>query len=225
MRIVAGRFGGRTIHTPKGMATRPTTDRARETIFNMLAHADWAPPLEGARVIDLFAGSGGLGFEALSRGAAFCLFVETGSPARGAIRQTVEDLQLYGVTRIHRRDATALGAKPANVGARFDIAFLDPPYDEGLELRALRALAQGDWMRPGAIAMVETRRPDAARSPKPGRARSQPGRISVGLAAGGKEEQAPPLSAGWEGITERIIGEAQISFFRRVQASGGETFE
>lgn len=189
MRIVAGRYGGRTVHTPKGQATRPTTERARETIFNVLAHADWAPPLDGARVIDLFAGSGALGFEALSRGAAFCLFVETASPARGAIRQTVEDLQLYGVTRIHRRDATMLGAKPANLGPPFDIAFLDPPYDQELAPRALRALAKGGWMRPGAIAVAETRK-----------------------------NEASPACADWEGISERQIGEARVSFLRHAPA-------
>ncbi|KCZ64225.1 hypothetical protein L53_06900 [Hyphomonas sp. L-53-1-40] len=103
MRIIAGEHKGRAIAAPKGQGTRPTGDRARESIFNMLAHADWAPEIDGARVIDLFAGSGALGLEAMSRGAAFCLFVETDHGARGAIRDNIEALGLFGNTRLHRR--------------------------------------------------------------------------------------------------------------------------
>ena len=128
MRIIAGTLKGRTIRTPEGSNTRPTSDRARESLFNVLAHADWAPGLEGARVIDAFAGSGALGFEAISRGAAFCLFVETEAAARGCIRDNVEAFQLFGNTRIHRRSATDLGPKPAGLGALFDLVFMDPPY-------------------------------------------------------------------------------------------------
>ena len=128
MRIVSGKFKGRPITAPKGRGTRPTADRTREAVFNILSHADWAPALEGARVIDLFAGSGALGLEAISRGAAFCLFVETDSAARGAIRTNVDTLQLTGTTRVHRRSAVSLGSIPANIGGAFDIAFLDPPY-------------------------------------------------------------------------------------------------
>ena len=128
MRIISGKLKGRSLTAPKGQNTRPTSDRAREAIFNVLEHADWAPPLDGARVIDLFAGSGGLGLEAISRGADFALFVETDNAARGAIRQNIEDFQLFGCTRIHRRSATALGPRPSNLGAPFDLAFLDPPY-------------------------------------------------------------------------------------------------
>ena len=156
MRIVAGSLGGRAISAPKGRGTRPTSDRARETLFNILAHADWAPGLEGARVIDLFAGSGALGLEALSRGAAFCLFVETDHGARGAIRANIEALGLYGVTRLHRRSATDLGTRPASLGAPFDIAFLDPPYGKGLAGRSLEVLAAGEWAGPSALAIVET---------------------------------------------------------------------
>src|SRR5215813_3342294 len=132
MRIVGGTFKGRAIAAPEGRATRPTSDRARESIFNVLAHADWSPGVEGRRVLDLFAGSGALGFEALSRGAAFALFVDTDAAARGAIRENIETLGLFGETRIHRRDATDLGLKPAGVGAPFDLVFLDPPYGKGL---------------------------------------------------------------------------------------------
>ena len=131
MRIVAGRFRGRPLAAPDGRATRPTSDRARQALFDTLAHAAWAPDLEGARVIDLFAGSGALGFEALSRGAAFTLFVETDEAARGAIRENIDALDLFGATRVHRRDATDLGPRPASAGAPFDLAFLDPPYRQG----------------------------------------------------------------------------------------------
>ena len=156
MRIISGRFKGHSLAAPQGRNTRPTTDRARESLFNVLAHASWAPPLEDARVIDLFAGSGALGFEAMSRGAAFCLFVETDSAARGAIRENVEALQLYGNTRIHRRSATDLGPKPAGVGQPFTLAFLDPPYEKGLVAPCLANLRAGGWLADDAIAIVET---------------------------------------------------------------------
>ncbi|MFW6413414.1 MAG: 16S rRNA (guanine(966)-N(2))-methyltransferase RsmD [Oceanicaulis sp.] len=155
MRIVAGVHKSRPIQAPKGLSTRPTTDRVREAVFNKLAHAPWAPVLEGARVLDLFAGSGALGLEAISRGAVFALFVETEAAARGAIRTNVEALQLYGCTKLHRRDATDLGKKPEKVGAPFDIAFLDPPYGKGLGERALETLASGGWLKSGAIAVLE----------------------------------------------------------------------
>ncbi|MFN3213455.1 MAG: 16S rRNA (guanine(966)-N(2))-methyltransferase RsmD [Henriciella sp.] len=156
MRIVAGQFKGRPIQAPKSDATRPTSDRARESLFNILAHADWAPELDGARVIDLFAGSGALGLEALSRGAGYCLFVETAHAARGAIRQNIEALGLFGATRIHRRSATELGERPAGIGAPFDVVFIDPPYKKGLVTPCLQALKTGDWLSERALAVVET---------------------------------------------------------------------
>src|SRR5919107_1077389 len=113
MRIVAGRFRGRTLAGPKSNAIRPTSDRLRETIFNVLAHG-YGDPVEGARVIDLFAGTGAMGIEALSRGAAFCLFVDEGAQARGLIRENVEALGLGGATRLFRRDATRMGAAGQN---------------------------------------------------------------------------------------------------------------
>src|SRR4051812_1734372 len=131
MRIVSGQFRGKPLVTPEGQGTRPTSDRARQAVFNILEHAGWSEGLGEARVIDLFAGSGALGFEALSRGAAFCLFVETDEAARGAIRDNVEALGLFGQTRVHRRDATDLGVRPGSAGAPFDLAFLDPPYRKG----------------------------------------------------------------------------------------------
>jgi 16S rRNA (guanine966-N2)-methyltransferase len=155
MRIVGGDFRGRSLVTPDGRTTRPTSDRAREAVFNVLSHADWAPNLSGARVMDVFAGSGALGFEALSRGAAFCLFVETDDAARGAIRDNVEAFGLFGITRVHRRDATQLGQRPGSAGEAFDLVFLDPPYHKGLGERALDCLIQGNWLAENATIVFE----------------------------------------------------------------------
>ncbi len=153
MRIVAGRFRGARIEAPKGLATRPTSDRVRESLFNVLAHGPARLDLDGARVVDLFAGSGALGIEALSRGAKFCLFVEDDAEARAAIRRNVEALGLTGATKIWRRDATRLG--PRGTLQPFDLAFLDPPYGKGLGERAFSALIEGDWLKPGAIVTLE----------------------------------------------------------------------
>jgi 16S rRNA (guanine966-N2)-methyltransferase len=155
VRIVSGAFRGKALSAPPGAATRPTSDRARQAIFNILDHAAWSDGIAEARVIDLFAGSGALGFEALSRGAAFCLFVETDEAARGAIRQNVEALDLFGRTRVHRRDATDLGVRPGADGPAFTLGFLDPPYARGLGETALARLADGDWLAPGAIVVFE----------------------------------------------------------------------
>jgi 16S rRNA (guanine966-N2)-methyltransferase len=155
MRIVAGAFKGRAIVAPEGQTTRPTSDRARQAVFNVLEHAAWAEPLSGARVLDLYAGSGALGFEAISRGADFCLFVETDEAARGAIRENAEAFGLFGRTRVHRRSAIDLGVRPGSAGEAFDIAFLDPPYGQGLGEQTLARLAEGDWLKPGALAVLE----------------------------------------------------------------------
>ena len=155
MRIVGGNFRGRNMVTPEGQTTRPTSDRAREAIFNILNHAEWAPNLSGARVLDVFAGSGALGFEALSRGAAFCLFVETDDAARGAIRDNIETFGLFGVTRVHRRDATQLGLRPGSAGEAFDLVFLDPPYHKGLGERTLDCLIEGNWLAENATIVFE----------------------------------------------------------------------
>ncbi|MBL8551974.1 MAG: 16S rRNA (guanine(966)-N(2))-methyltransferase RsmD [Hyphomonadaceae bacterium] len=155
MRIIAGRFKGRALAAPSGRNTRPTGARAREAIFNVLEHAEFSPGLEGRRALDLFAGAGAMGLEALSRGAAFALFVDTDADARGAIRTNVEALGLFGVARIHRRDATDLGRKPAGVGAPFDLAFLDPPYHSGLGAVALKKLVEGEWLAEDALIVFE----------------------------------------------------------------------
>jgi 16S rRNA (guanine966-N2)-methyltransferase len=152
MRIVGGKFRGAHLATPKTDAIRPTSDRLRETVFNVLAHAYGNPVVE-ARVLDLFAGTGALGLEALSRGAAFCLFVDDGPEGRGLVRQNVEKLQLTGATKIWRRDAGTMG--PCSPMVPFDLAFLDPPYGKGLGEKALAALQSGGWLQQDAIVVLE----------------------------------------------------------------------
>ena len=155
MRIVAGKLKGRSIVAPEGLGTRPTSDRARQAVFNVLEHAAWAEPLAGLRIMDLYAGSGALGFEAMSRGAAFCLFVETDEAARGAIRENADAYGLMGATRVHRRSATDLGSRPGSDGEAFDLAFLDPPYRQGLAEQTLARLLDGNWLKAGALVVVE----------------------------------------------------------------------
>lgn len=155
MRIVAGRFRGRALAAPEHDGLRPTSDRVRESVFNILAHGIDDFELTGARVLDLFAGTGALGLEAMSRGAAYCLFVEDAADARALIRRNVEAFGLTGETRIFKRDATGLG--PAGKNDVYDIAFLDPPYGKGLGEQALTGLASGGWLKPGAIAVFEER--------------------------------------------------------------------
>ena len=165
MRIVGGTLRGRPIVGPQHAGLRPTSDRVRESLFNILAHGVDNFSLDGARVIDLFAGTGALGLEAISRGAAFCLFVDNEADARALIRGNIESFGLTGVTRIFRRDATDLG--PAGTVAPFTLAFLDPPYDMGFGERALMALADGKWLVPGAVAVIEDRASAAIALPAP----------------------------------------------------------
>lgn len=156
MRIVAGTLRGRPLIAPTHGGLRPTADRVREAVFNILTHGIEDFTLPGARVIDLFAGTGALGLEAISRGAAFALFVEEDAGARAVIRTNIENFGLTGQTKIFRRDATALGDSAQH--GQYDIAFLDPPYDKGLAVRALAALASGNWLKPGATIVLEDRR-------------------------------------------------------------------
>jgi 16S rRNA (guanine966-N2)-methyltransferase len=152
MRIVGGRLRGRALAAPKSPGVRPTADRLREALFNILAHA-YGDPVSGARALDLFAGTGALGFEALSRGAAFALFVDDGAEARALMRQNVEALGLAAATRIFRRDATKLG--PAHPVEPFSLAFLDPPYRKGLAEKALVSARAGGWLTDAALIVVE----------------------------------------------------------------------
>lgn len=153
MRITGGKLGGRTLAAPSDNRVRPTSDKVRQAIFNILAHNDFGAPLEGARVADLFAGTGAVGIEAISRGASFCLFVEDAAESRALIRQNVEALGLTGATKIWRRDATDLG--PPGAGGPFEYVFLDPPYRKDLLAPALRSLHEGGWLSPNAVLIAE----------------------------------------------------------------------
>jgi 16S rRNA (guanine966-N2)-methyltransferase len=153
MRIVAGQFRGRPLAAPGDERTRPTSDRVRESVFNILEHGIADFSLAAVRVLDLFAGTGALGLEALSRGAVFCLFVEEDAAARGIIRRNIETLGLTGITKVFRRDATALG--PAGNRGGFGLVFLDPPYEQGLAPRALASAAAGGWLGTGAVVVIE----------------------------------------------------------------------
>jgi 16S rRNA (guanine966-N2)-methyltransferase len=152
VRIVGGRLRGRALAAPKSQGIRPTADRLRESLFNILMHA-YGDPISGARVLDLFAGTGALGLEAISRGAAFALFVDDGAEARALLRQNVEALGVAAVTRIFRRDATRLG--PAHPVAPFSLLFLDPPYAKGLAEKALASAREGRWLTEKALIVVE----------------------------------------------------------------------
>jgi 16S rRNA (guanine966-N2)-methyltransferase len=189
MRIVAGLYRGRALTAPPGQATRPTSDRARQAVFNVLEHAAWSPGLHEARIMDLFAGSGALGLEALSRGAAFCLFVETDPAARGVIRDNIDAVgggDLMGRSRIHRRDATDLGVRPGADGPPFDFAFIDPPYGMGLGEKALAELAAGGWLTPEALVVFER-----------------------------GADEADPQTPGYDLLDARSYGAARVLFLRR----------
>jgi len=154
MRIVGGKFRGRSIAAPKPGSSdiRPTTDRARESLFNILSHAH-SEKLHKSRVLDLFSGTGALGFEAMSRGAAFTLFVEMGAQGRGLVRETMHVLGLQGASKLFRRDATKLG----DIGTMepFDLVFADPPYSKRLGEGALNALRDGGWLNDDALIVLE----------------------------------------------------------------------
>ncbi len=153
MRIVAGKFKGREILGPTSLTTRPTSDRVRESLFNILAHGVEGFSLEDARVMDLFAGTGALGLEALSRGGKFCQFVEDSAEARGIIRKNADAFGAIGQCKIWKRDATDLG--DCGPQSPFDLVFADPPYNNDLGHKALRSLLQGAWLAPGAVVVLE----------------------------------------------------------------------
>ena len=152
MRVAGGNFGGRTLKAPSSNKIRPTSDKLRQAVFNILSHA-YGDPVSDARVLDLFAGTGALGIEALSRGATFALFVEEAAEARALIRANVETLQLTGVTKIFRRDATKLG--PLSTFEPFSLVFCDPPYGKGFAEKTLASARDGGWLSKDAILVVE----------------------------------------------------------------------
>lgn len=166
MRITGGALRGRTLFAPSDARVRPTSDKVRQAIFNILAHNDFGIgfSLDGARVADLFAGTGAMGIEALSHGGRFCLFVDDSAESRALIRQNVEALQLTGVTKIWRRDATDLGPMPVGSGGPFDLVFLDPPYRKDLIAPALESLA-GGWLSAKAVLVAETAEDETFEAP------------------------------------------------------------
>lgn len=161
MRIVAGAHRGRPLVAPKGHSTRPTADRTRQALFNVLEHAAWSPGLQGAEVLDLFAGSGALGLEAVSRGAARCWLADTDSAALAAIEANVATLKAQAACAVRRWDATRLPPRDPSTPPA-DFAFLDPPYAKGLAEPALVRLRAGGWLAPGAVAVVERGAGEAA---------------------------------------------------------------
>jgi 16S rRNA (guanine966-N2)-methyltransferase len=163
MRIVGGRLRGRALTAPKSQAIRPTADRLRESLFNILIHA-YGDPVSGARVLDLFAGTGALGIEAVSRGAVFALLIDDGVEARALLRANVEALGLGGVTKVYRRDVTKLG--PAHPVEPFSLVFADPPYGQGLAEKALVSAHQSGWLTPGALVVVEEAAASAFQAPQ-----------------------------------------------------------
>ncbi|MCR4378718.1 MAG: 16S rRNA (guanine(966)-N(2))-methyltransferase RsmD [Rhodospirillales bacterium] len=164
MRIVGGKHKGRSLSAPKGLSTRPTSDRAREAIFNVLAHGVDGPGLQGAWVLDVFAGTGALGLEALSRGAAHVTFVENNRACATVLKDNIQVLGEEANTTVIERPASALG-NPTHEAA--DYAFLDAPYDQGLSEPALAVLAAHGWLKPGAVVMVEVAT-DEPLNPPPG---------------------------------------------------------
>jgi 16S rRNA (guanine966-N2)-methyltransferase len=184
VRITGGSLRGRNLVAPDDARVRPTSDKVRQAIFNILGHNDFGTgfTLEGARVCDLFAGTGALGIEALSHGARFALLVDDNAESRALIRSNVEAFGLTGVTKIWRRDATELGPMAAGSGGPFEIAFLDPPYRKNLVAPALAALRDGGWLSPNAIAICES----------------------------GEDEILPPVE-GFSPVSERVYGDTRVS--------------
>ena len=187
MRITGGRFGGRPLAAPADDRVRPTSDKVRQAVFNILAHNDFGYgfSLENAGVIDLFAGTGAMGLEALSRGARYCLFVDNSAESRALVRENVEQLALTGATKIWRRDATDLGPLSGNSGGPFELAFLDPPYRRNLLLPALYALCEGSWLAPNALVVAE---------------------YSI--------EEDPSACEGFESLDTRSYGDTSVAFLK-----------
>ena len=189
IRIIGGKHRGRMLETPVGEATRPTSNRAREALFNILMHANWrededggTSPLIDARVLDAYAGSGALGLEALSRGAAHVTFLDKDAAAIKSIGDNLRKLGETAAAKVVRADAT----RPPPAREPCDLVFLDPPYRSGEAVAAITALANAGWMAPGAVVTVE-------------------------LAY--NEDIAPPH--GFEAIDERRYGAAKIVILKR----------
>jgi 16S rRNA (guanine966-N2)-methyltransferase len=185
MRITAGKFKGRALAAPADLSVRPTSDKVRQAIFNIIEHRDFGFgfTLEGARVVDLFAGTGAMGLEALSRGAQFVLFVDDAAASRALIRRNVEAFGLTGASKIWRRDASALG--PLDTLSPFGVAFLDPPYRKNLLAPALAGLRDGGWLTRPALAVAEM-----------------------------AEEETLPSTDGYEVLDDRVYGDTRVAFLK-----------
>jgi 16S rRNA (guanine966-N2)-methyltransferase len=187
MRITAGLFGGRNLATPRDERVRPTADKVRQADFNILMHNDFGCDfaLEGARIADLFAGTGAMGIEAMSRGAAFCLFVDDSAESRALIRQNVEMLNLTGTSKIWRRDATNLGPMGPGAGGPFDLVILDPPYRKNMVGPSLVSLVEGGWLSEHAVLVAEA------------------------------AEDEVLVAEGFQRFDERVYGETRVVFLTR----------
>jgi 16S rRNA (guanine966-N2)-methyltransferase len=152
VRVVGGQYSGHGLSGPKDRSIRPSSDRLRGAVFDILAHS-FDDVCAGARVLDLFAGTGALGIEALSRGARSALFIDQAQAARGLIRQNLDSLGIMGLARISKRDVTHLG--PAGGQSGFTLVFIDPPYGKGLGEKALTGLVRGGWLAPDALIVLE----------------------------------------------------------------------
>jgi 16S rRNA (guanine966-N2)-methyltransferase len=163
VRIIAGTCRGIALASvgkgDAGAHLRPTTDRVRESLFNVLMGGKFGDPITDARVLDLFAGTGALGLEALSRGAESCVFVDDGRKAQSLIRQNIQITKQNSASQMITRDATRLGPNPADPYA---LIFLDPPYGKGLGAKALAAAKDGGWIAPGALVVFEENAPQEA---------------------------------------------------------------
>lgn len=164
MRIVSGQFRGKTLASPSGLTTRPTSDRARQAVFNILEHASWRPFIlpENAHVLDIFAGTGALGLEALSRGAADAVFIEQSAEALKTLRENIDSLKIGKQAQVLRMDAVHPAARPAQMAPR-NLVFLDPPYGKNLGYAALRAFVAANWLAPHAVCVMEM----AKKQPEP----------------------------------------------------------
>jgi 16S rRNA (guanine966-N2)-methyltransferase len=187
VRVTGGTLRGRNLVAPSDARVRPTSDKVRQAIFNILSHNDFGIGFtpDGARVCDLFAGTGALGIEALSHGGSFALLVDDSAESRALIRTNVEALGLTGVTKIWRRDATDLGPMAAGSGGPFDLAFLDPPYRKDLVAPTLAALSDGGWLSKNALIVAEM-----------------------------AEDETISSKDGFEILDERTYGDTRVQFMR-----------
>lgn len=154
MRIISGHLRGKNLQSPLDGTTRPTSDKARQGIFNILEHAPWSNGIEGQNVLDVFAGTGAMGIEALSRGASFAAFIENGRNALKVLGDNVNYCDLQNISKILKTDVRKIAKKPANLPI-FNIVFMDPPYGKELLPTTILSLAEGGWINSETIIIAE----------------------------------------------------------------------